>query len=127
MAAIFSGLGALIAIGAAVWQAFAQDPQESPAACEGPFGAAPYSTLSCTPTSQSIESLAELAHKLQEAAAGENWSIDWERYKDFDQRASLAIAQNDFTSALREYALAVTFMVSQIRAQRALGSRAATE
>jgi hypothetical protein len=51
------------------------------------------------------------------AAKDEHWTLDWGRFNAFGERAQIALSTGDAARAVREYALAISFMMSEIRRQ----------
>ena len=76
-------------------------------------------THDCTPNAESVAVLCQMAQQLREAAKDEHWTLDWGRFNAHGEQAQAALAANDFTRAVREYALAISFMMSEIRRQPA--------
>jgi serine/threonine protein phosphatase PrpC len=83
----------------------------------GPLGSGPHSTHDCTPNAERAAVLCQMAQQLREAAKEEHWTLDWARFNAHGEQAQAAIAAGDFGNAVRQYALAIVFMMSQIRHQ----------
>jgi hypothetical protein len=56
-----------------------------------------------------------MAQQLREAAKDEHWTLDWRRFNAHCDKAQSALVGSDYTRAVREYALAISFMMSEIR------------
>jgi hypothetical protein len=110
----------LVAAAAAVAALVANLVQPQPAATaslSGPYGSGPHAKHDCTPDAQRVEALAQMAQQLREAAKDEHWTLDWSRFNEFGEQARAAQAAGDFTRAIRQHALAISFMLSEIRRQ----------
>src|SRR5262249_21320722 len=83
----------------------------------GPLGSGPHATRVCTPNAERAASLCQMAQQLREAAKEEHWTLDWARFNAHGEQAQAAISAGDFGEAIRQYALAIVFMMSQIRHQ----------
>ena len=58
-----------------------------------------------------------MAQQLREAAKDEHWTLDWNRFNTYGDHAQIAMRKGDFVGAVREYALAITTMMADIRRQ----------
>jgi protein phosphatase len=92
-------------------------PPAAPSGNSGPLGSGPHSTRACTPNAERAASLCQMAQQLREAAKEEHWTLDWARFNAHGENAQTAIAAGNFGEAIRQYALAIVFMMSQIRHQ----------
>jgi protein phosphatase len=118
-AALASGL---LAAGAGVVALVYNLVRSMPAAprdVSGPLGSGPHAEHDCKPTAERVAALCQMAQQLREAAKDEHWTLDWGRFNSFGERAQSALATGDFSRAVREYALAISFMMSEIRRQPA--------
>ena len=61
--------------------------------------------------------LCQMAQQLRDAAKDEHWTLDWSRFNAYGEQAQAALASRDFKTAIRQYALAISFMMSEIRGQ----------
>jgi hypothetical protein len=68
-----------------------------------------------------VAEFARLTGQLREAASEEKWKIDWPRFEALQQAALAASEQQQFADALRAYARAVSFMMSELRKQPGKG------
>jgi protein phosphatase len=84
----------------------------------GPFGGGPHRSMECRPTRESVEDLATYTQKLREAATDQGWKVDWARFNSLAEAAQNASAAGQFGAAVRQTALAISFMMDQIRHQR---------
>ncbi len=117
---IAAALSSAVAIAAAVVglvQAYGRGAADSPAAV-GPFGKGPHTASDCRPTRESVRDLAGYAKKLREAATDQRWNVDWGRFNSLLQASETAEAAGQFGAASRQMALAISFMMEQIRHQR---------
>ncbi len=85
----------------------------------GPLGSGPHSVHSAAPDAERVAVLCQMAQQLREAAKDEHWTLDWTRFNAHGEQAQTALLAGDHTRAVREYALAISFMMSEIRRQPA--------
>jgi protein phosphatase len=83
------------------------------------YGRGPYVTCDCAPNEDFINRLADMMVQLRDAAAKEGWQIDWHRFNQFISRAETARQSSDFTSSGREYLRAISFLMTQLKQQKA--------
>lgn len=92
-----------------------------------PLGKGPHTSTTCVANDGIVSKLATLVNQLRESAVQQNWTVDWKRYEDFVKRAQAARGTEDFSQAVRQYALALSFLMAEIRKQRQLQPRDAFE
>ncbi|MBX3415216.1 MAG: serine/threonine-protein phosphatase [Pirellulales bacterium] len=80
-------------------------------------GAAPYTTRHCVADATFVSELATLAEQLRQAATEENWKLDRATFESRCEIAKNAAAAGDAQRAVREYCLAVSFIMGELRAQ----------
>jgi protein phosphatase len=113
-------IGALLAAVAAVFALLPNlSPSKPPAAQanRGAKRAGPYATFDCTANAAAVAVLCQMAQQLRDAAKDEHWTLDWSRFNAYGEQAQAALASRDFKNAIRQYALAISFMMSEIRDQ----------
>jgi PPM family protein phosphatase len=116
-AALASGLAAAaLAVMALVSNLVKSSPPAS-AKTSGPLGAGPHATHYCTPNAERVATLCQMTQQLREAAKEEHWTLDWARFNAHGEQAQAALRAGDFKGAVREYSLAILFMMDQIRHQ----------
>jgi len=114
--AIGVGAGASLMLAAlAVWRFSSSGPAPRPAMPGGPLGRGPHTSLECIPGHESVAGFAQVAGKLREAAIDEQWQVDWNRFNAYQERAQQASLKSNWMQAVREYALAISFMMDEIR------------
>jgi protein phosphatase len=118
-AALVSGLMAAGAAVIALVHNLVRSMPPAPTDVSGPLGSGPHAEHTCRPTAERVAGLCQMAQQLREAAKDEHWTLDWGRFNTFGEKAQAALAAGDFTRAVREYALAISFMMSEIRRQPA--------
>jgi hypothetical protein len=91
-------------------------PRESPLG-DGPLGAGPHAAFDCTPNAASVTTASQLAAQLREATRNEHWTLDWGHFNALGQQAQAALDAGDYSAAVRNYALSISFMMSEIRRQ----------
>jgi PPM family protein phosphatase len=106
---------AVVAALVGLMQSYSAGSAEANGSESGPLGKGPHTTRDCTPTRETVRDLAQFADKLQEAARDQHWNVDWARYKAFLDAAQAAQGQGDFSAAVRQTLLAVSFMMNEIR------------
>jgi protein phosphatase len=116
-AALASGLLAAGAAVVALIISLLKSAPPAPAEVTGPFGAGPHATHSGTPDAARVAELCQMAQQLREAAKDEHWTLDWAKFNAFGERAQAALVAGKYDSAVREYALAISFMMNEIRHQ----------
>lgn len=111
-----TGIGAAIAGLAALLQKFGGGERYG---VEGQrFGRGPYSARNCLINNEFVDKLAKVVKQLREAATEESWTVDWNRFNEFDARAMACAERRDYGGAVREYGHAMSFMMAEIRGQR---------
>jgi serine/threonine protein phosphatase PrpC len=84
-----------------------------------PRGQGPHMKLNCQPNADAVAGFCQMAQQLREAAKDEHWTLDWARFNAYGESAQTAVAARDYAAAIRQYALAISFMMSEIRHQSA--------
>ena len=82
------------------------------------FGRGPYVSCDCLPDEKFIVKLMEIINQLRDAAVGENWKIDWNRFNQFLTSANDARNSADYLASAREYLRAISFMMAELKHQR---------
>jgi PPM family protein phosphatase len=109
IAAVISGITALV-------RRYSAD--ETPPPDGRHFGRGPYVSCDCTPNEEFVQKLIEIIDQLRDAAVGENWKIDWNGFNQFLARADSARASADYLASGREYLLAISYMMAELKRQR---------
>ena len=86
------------------------------------FGRGPYVACDCAPNPELLGRLSEIVQQLREAATKENWPVDWTAFDAFLGRAALASQAADLVEAAREQLRAISFLMAQLRRQKAASS-----
>ena len=108
---------AIVAAVVGLVRSFGNGAADSPTAV-GPFGKGPHTVCECRPTRESVADLAGYAQKLREAATDQHWKIDWNKFNALVSAAEAASAAGQFNAGVRQMALALSFMMDEIRHQR---------
>lgn len=113
--AVFSLLGAVGSSIVALLQ-YVERPNSS---FDGTLlGKGPHVTCHCPPSSTVVERLARVVRQLRDAAeAAVDWSINWEPFRRHESRAEAARDAARYLEAAREYCLAMSFMMAELRSQ----------
>ncbi len=119
IAALISALvAAATAVMALVYNTTSGDAPPA-AGLDGPLGSGPHASFACGPNAETVAVLCQMAQQLRDAAKDEHWTLDWARFNDYGEQAQAALAAGDCAAAVRQYALAISFMMSEIRCQPA--------
>jgi hypothetical protein len=65
-----------------------------------------------------VANLASIARELREAAKEKGWIVDWSRFDATCGKADTAADAKRYTEAIHEYAVAISFMMTELRRQR---------
>jgi protein phosphatase len=119
VAALVSVLvGAASAVVALV-QGMTPPAPSTPSGPDGPLGHGPHAVFDCAPSATSASVAAQLAAQLREATRNEHWTLDWGHFNSLGDQAQAALDRGDYSSAVRNYALSISFMMNEIRRQAA--------
>lgn len=83
-----------------------------------PFGKGPYRVYPCNADAKFTLTLASLIQELREAADAEKWSVDWDRFNSHCDLAARSAAEQNHPNAIREYCMAMSYMMSELRNRR---------
>ncbi len=72
----------------------------------------------CPPDEKFIVKLMEIIDQLRDAALGENWKIDWNRFNQFLTSANAARNSADYVASARECLHGISFMMAELKHQR---------
>ncbi len=89
-----------------------------------PLGKGPYRHVACQPNGVLAGQLDHLVAQLQEVAQSEGWDVDWTHFGQHRRQAANAAGTGDSKQAIGEYCRAITFMMEQLKRQRAAGREA---
>jgi protein phosphatase len=81
------------------------------------LGKGPYATAIASPDAAFLDDLKRLLQQLREAAASENWIVDWGKINACASAADEAAARKDFAAAIRESCRALCDLMAQLRSQ----------
>ncbi len=123
IAAVAGGIAAVAAGGMALAQQFGSGKTFH---LDGrPLGKGPYTSCDAAPDDSFVDRLARLTDQLRDAAASEDWVIDWSRFNSYNTKAFEARRGGDYQEAARQYCHATSYMMQQLRSQRARAQREA--
>ena len=117
MAALIGGLLAAVMAVVALVQTTSPAPPGETFTIGAPLGKGPHATFDCAPNGESVAVLCQMAQQLREAAKEEHWTLDWPRFNNFGDQAHAALLRGDFGDAIRQHALAISFMMNEMRHQ----------
>ena len=66
----------------------------------------------------------ELRDTTQAAAADENWTVDWKGFNAQMDQAAAASQAGDHAQAIRQYSMAISFLMAELKRQRPAGGSA---
>ncbi len=112
-------IGAIIGVLVAVLRSSGSNEPEAASVPLGVLGRGPHMAFNCTPSAELISSIAQVVMKLRDAAVQESWEVSWPEFDGFCERAVAAMNSKNFSQVVREYSLAISFMVNEVRRQRA--------
>jgi len=81
------------------------------------LGRGPYIACECMPNADLLGRFADIARQLREAAANEQWTIDWSHFNRYLARAEAAAKDNQWAEAARLHLKAITYLMSDLRNQ----------
>jgi protein phosphatase len=81
------------------------------------FGRGPYTATPCVPDTEFTDRLSGILGDLREAATGEGWNVDWDRFHALADPAAAAVQSDDLPQAVRCYCQAIAFMLAQLKQQ----------
>ncbi len=118
--ALICMIGAVVAALVAVVQRFGGVPIGPPS--DGrPFGKGPHTACDGAADREFLEEIEEIVSQLRDAAAEENWTVDWNRVNTLRQQGADAKEAADYARSVREYFRAIRFMMDQLKEQRGFG------
>lgn len=82
------------------------------------FGKGPYTKTPCQTTPEFVEKLADILRHIRESASEAGWEIDWDGLDQRGGAAEEAAQAGKHDAALKNYAGAITFLMSEIRTLR---------
>jgi len=87
-----------------------------------PRGKGPYRSCVCTATGDFVDRFSRIVEELRDAAAREDWTVDWHRFNGLLDQAADARKAANHLQAVRQYFAAISFMMAQLKLQRAPGA-----
>ncbi|MEX0792989.1 MAG: protein phosphatase 2C domain-containing protein [Pirellulaceae bacterium] len=81
------------------------------------MGKGPYRKYPLEPSAVVAKNLKEMTDELCEAVETNQWTVDWERFHPFQNRAEVAIEKGNYAEAIRNYFHCIGSLMSQIRGQ----------
>jgi protein phosphatase len=78
----------------------------------------PYVAVTAAPSAAFVEHLANEYQQLRDAATNKDWDVDWSRVLSYGRSASEAAEGRDYASAVQNYCRAISFMMTELRAQQ---------
>ena len=81
-------------------------------------GGAPYDSCLATPNPEFVKLLQGILQELRDAARHDDWEIDWRRVEALSAEAEEVDKRKDVPAAIRHYCRAISFMMSELAAQK---------
>jgi len=116
-AAVALGIGVLAGLIGLIWRS--ANLSRSILGRNRMLGRGPYTNTICAPSHELAQKLAATLDELREAAHEGTWSINWQPLDDSCQQAQAADEAGNFVEAVRHYCRAISFVMSELRAQNA--------
>jgi protein phosphatase len=85
------------------------------------LGTGPYTTRVCAANKKFVDRLEETVHRLRDAARGQDWAVDWHRFKQLCESGAKSAGEGQFTDAVQHYYRAIQHMMAELRGQRQRG------
>lgn len=82
-----------------------------------PLGRGPYTSINCVPNADFVRQLSEIVRDLRVVANREEWAVDWNRFNAFLDRAAAANQAADYSQAIRQYGLGISFIMAELKRQ----------
>jgi len=83
-----------------------------------PLGKGPHRTYNCKPDAEFVDRLSRIVGQLRDAATSEDWKIDWQHFNKTQADADAATFAAQYSTAVRLYCHAMSFMMGELRAQQ---------
>jgi protein phosphatase len=117
MAAVACGIGAVVTgVSAAIRSG--EQPRTNHTFDTRPLGRGPYAACDCTADAAFVDQLAGIIEQLRQVSEQEHWSIDGGPLTSRLDQARAAAGAGDCRSAVREYCLAIDYMMGQLKTRR---------
>ncbi|GHT40610.1 hypothetical protein FACS189443_1210 [Planctomycetales bacterium] len=85
--------------------------------CE-PTGKAPYRQWHCVPTSDFTQSLVQILNELRQATRSRQFDINSDEAGLCEKRADVAFQKKDYAESIRQYAMAINFLMRELKNKR---------
>ncbi len=85
----------------------------------GQRGSGPYCRYDAAPQEATVKAIAQIHEQLRSAAIEQDRVVDWNRLDGLERSAAAARDNHDYTSSVRDYCRAMTFLMRQIKKQPA--------
>lgn len=79
------------------------------------FGQGPHRRRNCKPDKPFVQKLHQVTEQLRQAAEEEKWPIQWQHFNDLRSQADTAASNADFSTSVRQYSHAISFMMAELR------------
>lgn len=80
-------------------------------------GKGPYRSYQCKADAEFVDRLSRIVDQLRDAAANEDWKIDWHYFNKTREEADATMFRAAYPQAVRLYCHALSFIMSQLRHQ----------
>ncbi len=82
-----------------------------------PLGKGPYTACTCPPNDDFVARFTDVVGELRDAATGENWTVDWQKFDAIVAQAVAARQAGNARQAIRECFQAIAFVMAQLKHQ----------
>lgn len=82
-----------------------------------PHGNGPYRSCRCKADGEFVDRLSRIVDQLRDAAANEDWKIDWHYFNKTREEADASMFRAAYPQAVRLYCHALSFIMNQLRHQ----------
>ena len=110
-------LAGLLSMGVMLFLQQGKEPQRSTTS----HGKGPYRAYLCKADGEFVDRLSRIVGQLRDAAANEDWEIDWHNFNRIQSEADTATFNAKYPAAVRLYCHALSFMMSELRSQQSDG------
>ena len=90
-------------------------PPPSP---DASYGNGPYTSHPCSPGEEFTEKLSSILQQFRKVTQDNKWEVSWDQAYMREQSALSAIRSKDYGTAIREYSLAINFLMRELKKQR---------
>jgi serine/threonine protein phosphatase PrpC len=113
-----AAVGGLVMLGVVLVKQLRVDSKGVSLTANQRFGRGPYTKTPFPKDGKFIETLADIVNQLREAALEGEWDVEWPPVDEKCRAAEQAYEKNNYSEAVRDYCLTVSYFMSQLRGKR---------